>query len=500
MASKLPLFLSSALVFLASSGAAAWAYSHYVPSPGTAEGLRIDGEPVPTGADLSAFVDEKATALLNHRVTLTIDGLPTFQEERSLGELGVRVDTERMIRLARAIGHEGGLADRVHDGLRARRGEVDLPLVLDVDADVLEERLAPIREATNRHPVRARYDFSNQAILAHEPGQYLDFEGSLSAIREAAMSKADAVDLPRRELEPRVSTDYVKSVDLGKSLAKFETRFSRTGDQSARRARNIEVASERLDGMVLMPKESVSFNEVVGARTVENGFQKAWEIFRGEMVEGVGGGTCQVSSTLYAAAYLAGMDVLERLPHSRPSAYITMGLDATVVYPVVDLKLRNPFDFPVVIRANVIGNTMRFELFGREKPAEVSFGRDVVSSRPFRRRVEETPGLKGKIIRKQHGIRGYTVKRVRRFLYEDGTERLETHVDHYPPTAEIYQIPPGLDIDSVLPPLPEDGEEGETVVASVRAKDAPRIIDLPVAQAPTREQSSATRRVVIRGD
>ena len=119
---------------------------------------------------------------------------------------------------------------------------------------------------------------------------------------------------------------------------------------------NIDAAASKLDGLVLEPGELFSFNAVVGDRSEENGFQKSWEINKGEMVEGVGGGTCQVASTFYAAAFFSGLDVLERLPHSRPSAYIPMGLDSTVVYPAVDLKVRNPHSFPVVVHAKTIGH------------------------------------------------------------------------------------------------------------------------------------------------
>ena len=117
----------------------------------------------------------------------------------------------------------------------------------------------------------------------------------------------------------------------------------------------------------------VSFNAIVGDRSEENGFQKSWEIFKGEMVEGVGGGTCQVASTFHAAAFFGGLDVLERLPHSRPSAYIPMGLDSTVVYPIVDLKLRNPHPFPVVVHAKTDGNKLRDRSSSaRARPSKVT--------------------------------------------------------------------------------------------------------------------------------
>src|SRR5690606_24218887 len=100
--------------------------------------------------------------------------------------------------------------------------------------------------------------------------------------------------------------------------------------------------------------------------------------------------------TLYAASFFGGLEVLERLPHSRPSAYIPMGLDATVVYPAVDLKIRNPYPFPVVVHAKTIGNKLRVELLGKAKPVRVRFEREVLATIPYKRKIEEDPTLTGK--------------------------------------------------------------------------------------------------------
>jgi hypothetical protein len=206
----------------------------------------------------------------------------------------------------------------------------------------------------------------------------------------------------------------------------------------------------------------MSFNDVVGERSEENGFEKSWEIFKGEMVEGVGGGTCQVASTFHAATFFAGFDVLERLPHSRPSAYIPMGLDSTVVFPAVDLKVRNPHPFPVVVHAKTIGGKLRVELLGKYRPVSVEFGREILSTLPYKRKIEEDPAINGRtVVVKQHGIKGYKIKRSRLFVYPNGSRKKEDVTDTYPPTTEIYKVPVGFDV-ALLPPLPGgDGEDAD---------------------------------------
>jgi vancomycin resistance protein YoaR len=172
------------------------------------------------------------------------------------------------------------------------------------------------------------------------------------------------------------------------------------------------------------------------------------------MVEGTGGGTCQVASTLHAVAVYGGLDIVQRLPHSRPSGYIPAGLDATVVYPTVDLKLRNPFSFPVVVHASVVGNRVSMDLLGADKPVNVTFGRDVLSTTPFTRKVVEEPAF-DKPKRKQKGIDGMEILRTRVLSYRAGVRRVESSHDTYPPTPEIWQVPTDYD-ENDLPPLGED--------------------------------------------
>jgi vancomycin resistance protein YoaR len=261
------------------------------------------------------------------------------------------------------------------------------------------------------------------------------------------------VDVPFVAVPAAVTREALAQIDVSRVLASFDTYFSRRGDQEPR-ARNIEVAASHIDGLVVGPGEVESFNDVVGARSEENGFFKAFEIFKGEYVEGMGGGTCQVASTVHAAAFFGGLDVVERLPHSRPSAYIQAGLDATVVFPTVDLKIRNPFSFPVVFHATVTGNDLRVALLGADKPVAVELRKEVLSTTPFDRKVVEDRAF-GQPKRTQKGADGMDLRRSRVLAYVHGRMRIETSLDRYPPTLEVWKVPPGFDVD-LLPPLGED--------------------------------------------
>ncbi len=128
---------------------------------------------------------------------------------------------------------------------------------------------------------------------------------------------------------------------------------------------NIRQAVQSLDGVYIPPGAVFSFNQVVGPRTLERGYLPAPVFMVAETLDSVGGGICQVSSSLYNAALLAGLEVVERHPHYRQVESVPPGLDATVWYGLADLKLRNPFPWPVRLRFQIRGQTLIVSVLGR---------------------------------------------------------------------------------------------------------------------------------------
>jgi vancomycin resistance protein YoaR len=171
-------------------------------------------------------------------------------------------------------------------------------------------------------------------------------------------------------------------------LASYTTEYPESG-QNAGRAWNIALATRHLDGVVLAPGETLSFNDRVGPRGLGEGFRRAPELLDGDRVEGIGGGVCQVASTLYAAALDAGMVILARAPHSRPATYTPPGRDATVSYEsAIDLKLTNDLPFPVRVAAHAAAGRLTCELrapHAADRSVSVDFERTrEASSAPLR--------------------------------------------------------------------------------------------------------------------
>ena len=224
-----------------------------------------------------------------------------------------------------------------------------------------------------------------------------------------------------------------------------------------------------------------SFNEAVGERTAAFGYAKAVVIRDGMIAEGTGGGACQVASTLHAAALLSNLDVSRRAPHSRPSAYIRMGLDATVSFgvpgagprgsgPAIDLKLSNPLAGAVTIHARASRGTLDvwFDGASLERP-DVTVTTEIVETIAYPRVIERDRSVVDDAAHvKSFGIPGYRVKRTREVRTADGAVIRDVRVDVYAPTAEVLRVAKSFDEARLRP-----SDEGESA-----APPAQRVDDL----------------------
>ncbi|WP_345840752.1 VanW family protein [Bacillus sp. P14.5] len=148
-----------------------------------------------------------------------------------------------------------------------------------------------------------------------------------------------------------------------KRISHYVTYFN---SRNKERVHNIKLASDAINNQVVFPGETFSFNQIVGKRTVSKGYLPAPVIVKGELSEGIGGGICQVSSTLFNAVDRAGVKILERYSHSRRVPYVPPKRDATVSWYGPDFTFRNQHNQPLLIRSVVTGGQMIIMVFSSE--------------------------------------------------------------------------------------------------------------------------------------
>ncbi|MBL8720965.1 MAG: VanW family protein [Myxococcales bacterium] len=416
----------------------------------------LAGAPIATKGT-EAEVDARLRAVLRthlrSKVTLL---LPSGKNRTTTWEaLGARIDEVRLSTQVRALRDPDSTL--IHNAARDPKVPLALPLALVLDGKRALAAVASLKDDLDQPPEDAKIDIDKRTVVKEVPGIRLDAYRTLAALDGALAKGDDKALLAAEPVAPQVTAAALGNVDLGDTIGYFETKYA-TDHKHADRTYNLRIAASKLTGKVILPGETFDFNAVVGPRDEAHGYRLAKVISDGELVDGIGGGTCQVAGTLHGAALFAGLEVVQRQPHTRPSYYIKMGLDAAVAYPHVTLRLKNPFPFPVVLRETVAGGTVRAEILGPKRSHLVTFVRKIDDIIPFTERVVLDGRLpKGTKVVTQRGIPGFKVRRYR--IVRDGSNAIrEKSVDTYPPTTQIVHVGTGEDTGGGKPNLDDHPE------------------------------------------
>ena len=395
-------------------------------------------------------------ALLDEEISQMAAGLstqmsaPAYTLENDVlvldrGQTGISIDEGDFKAFIRGRILSGDLSPVSYEPKTEDPDELDLLKIRD-------EIEQPVREPR----LDLENDPSGNTVLPAQRGISLDVEAAQKVIEQ---SDERFVELPLEVTEPSMTTEQFESALFRDVLGEGTTSFNAG---LVGRTTNVKLACDFVDGTILNPGDVFSYNDTVGPRTYERGFKDAIVYVGASAEDGVGGGICQVSSTIYYAMLRADLEVVERKAHSRIVTYVPLGEDATVAWGAVDFRFKNNTDYPIRIDVSYGRSSMTVKLVGtKTQNKTVQMETKVLSKTPFETvHVENSQLAPGTSKVKSNGYTGY-VTETYRVVYIDGVQVSRTFENKsvYKKYDKVVEDGPAL---PVVNPDPGTTEPGTT--------------------------------------
>lgn len=379
------------------------------------------------------WIDGKNEALRQEQLILVRGNL---EEKISFSELKVHYAEDNADRLF-LLGREGGLfrewADRWMILLRGK----NLALHAEYEEDVLQKKIAGLEKKYGQPPHNALPAFHQDGSVTFSAGKpYLKMEREklLSLLQEKlSEGKSGTVEIPVAEEKfPDMTDDEAKQVN--RILAQYTTEFY----PEENRSHNIRISAEAISGCYIKPGDIFSYNQATGSRSKEKGYKEAPVIVNGKLEPGTGGGVCQVSTTLFNAVMLAGLEVTSRSSHFSPVSYVPEGRDATVAEGIIDFCFRNDLKHGVYIYAVYVPGAVTIYILGNEEdvPSFVSIREEKNETIPFREIVKTDP-LQKEEKKIEEGSEGRFVRISQNIRWKDGRTWHDTFDSDYEPVDRV---------------------------------------------------------------
>ena len=298
-------------------------------------------------------------------------------------EMSVSADTDAAADEALSVCHEGSLIDRFVESEELKKGNVAVNMYLSVDKQKTANMIYDKSDALNIKAVNNSLQRNGDSFdfVPGQEGKEVDVVKSVYAINDFLQNSwdgsANEIELVTNTVQPRGSKEELSKIK--DNLGGFSTDFS---SSAAGRAANVKNACSLINGSVIYPGEQFSVYEAISPITTDNGYQMAGAYENGQVVDSVGGGVCQVATTLYNAVIRAELEIVQRYNHSMIVNYVKPSDDAAIAGTYKDLKFKNNLDNPVYIEGYCSGGVITFNVYGVEtRPAnrEISFRSETIS-------------------------------------------------------------------------------------------------------------------------
>lgn len=437
---------------------AAEAWADVVP-----KGVSIDGQDLGgvEAEDARQRIEEYVSQMAGQTVALEVAGT---RVETTADQLGFHWENTDVLDSMIAEYGSGDIIDRYLKQKDLENHPVDVELEFKIDEGAVENFVTTqcqpfMREAVDASIVRENGAF---VVTPSQDGISVDLSTTTDQLNEAIKSglrEPILVEATVTETKPAKTTEMLASIQ--DVLGTFSTDFSSSG---AARSKNLQVGAGKINGAVLMPGETLSGYEYMHPFTTANGYASAGAYENGQVVDSVGGGVCQIATTLYNAALLAEMEITQRQNHSMLVSYVKPSNDAAIAGTYKDIKITNPYDTPLYIEGGTSGKTLTFTIYGKEtRPANrtikyVSETLGVTDPGEPITNVDPSlaPGARVRVQAAHRGVRS----RLWKYVYIDGVETESTilHTDTYNASKAIYRVGPEV---PPAAPVPEEGIPAE---------------------------------------
>ena len=318
------------------------------------------------GIDLSGKTKSEAIDILNEELKKVEEKNLIVNADKKSFKINYKdLSPEHNIEDTVELAINAGKNEKMRDRSKWINGEKtkDIQVHTTYDFEKVDEFKEKIKKAVNTEPKNATLTVSNGKfnITDGKNGYVVNEEALDESIKNALADGSfenTEIQLAKKETEPKVTKETLSKVNglLGS--------FSTTHTADSNRNVNLQLAVNACNGKVLMPGEVFSYNETLGKRTKERGYRDAGVFINNKLVQDVGGGICQVSTTLYRAAMNANLRSVERTNHMLKASYSDYGLDATVAWGSLDYKFKNTYKTPIYIQAYMGGGKVTFNIYG----------------------------------------------------------------------------------------------------------------------------------------
>lgn len=277
---------------------------------------------------------------------------------------------------------------------------------LEPDAIDIEKIRDEIYKEPQNASVSKDKETGKTQVNTHVNG--VDFDISIEEAKKIIAEDKEEYVIPLKIIVPDKTLSDLGEEAFPDKLSEYSTIF----DPSNRnRSNNLAISAEKIDGTIIMPGETFSYNQTVGERTIAAGYKEAGAYAGGKVVQDVGGGICQTSSTLYNAALLANLEIVDRSNHQFLTSYVDASRDATVAWGSIDFQFKNTRTYPIKIEASAKNGVCEMAIYGikEDKEYEVVIESEVLSYIPFTTKYENDDSLEeGEEVIEQSGYTGCT--------------------------------------------------------------------------------------------